>query len=83
MLSVRLDPETRRLLNRLARERRASRSEIVREGIRLLAERDQGSGSENPYEAIRDLIGTVHGGPSDLSERTGQKFHELLKRKRR
>ena len=31
-----------------------------------------------PYEAIADLIGCVKGGPSDLSENTGEKFRDLL-----
>jgi hypothetical protein len=30
------------------------------------------------YEAMRDFIGIVKGGPPDLSERTGEKFTALL-----
>ncbi len=35
-----------------------------------------------PYEAIADLIGCVKGGPPDLSERTGERFRELLTQKK-
>jgi Arc/MetJ-type ribon-helix-helix transcriptional regulator len=83
MLSVRLDPETRKLLNRLARERRTSRSEIVRQGIRLVANQGEMPAVVRPYDLIRHLVGSVDGLPADLSERTGEKFYELLKRQRR
>lgn len=83
MLTVRLDPETRKLLNRLAKEQGVSRSDIVRTGIRLVAEHHETSRESNPYERIRHLIGSARGGPPDLSERTGEKFREILSRKRR
>lgn len=35
-----------------------------------------------PYEAIADLIGCVKGDPPDLSENTGEKFRELLSRRK-
>lgn len=77
-LSVRLDDDTRKLLNRLARESRVSRSEVVRRGIRLLAENDDQGDEAIPYDKIRHLIGSIRGGPADLSERTGKNFRKIL-----
>jgi Arc/MetJ-type ribon-helix-helix transcriptional regulator len=82
-LSVRLDDETKRLLNRLARSRRASRSEVVRQAIHALAKEDPATEEFNPYEQIKDLIGSVKGGPPDLSTRGGQYFREILLEKKR
>jgi Arc/MetJ-type ribon-helix-helix transcriptional regulator len=82
MLSVRLDPETRKLLVQLARKHKVSRSELVRRGLHLLAEQDRTSRETEPFNAIRHLIGRVDGGAKNLSERTGARFRELLSRKR-
>jgi hypothetical protein len=82
-LSVRLDEETRRLLTRLARARRLSRSELVRRGIHLLAQNDPNTQEANPYQLLRHLIGRVHGGPPDLSERTGARFRKILTERKR
>ena len=75
--SVRLDPKTRRALDRLAKSKSKTKSEIVREAIELLAERE----TQRPYDQVSDLIGCVSGGPPDLSEDTGGKLRELLVRK--
>ena len=75
--SVRLDPKTQRALDRLARSNSKTKSEIVREAIELLAEKE----TQRPYEKVSDLIGCVTGGPPDLSEDTGGKLRELLARK--
>ncbi len=82
MLTVRLDPETRKLVAELARKYRVSRSEVVRRGLRLLAEQERHSAASEPFAALRHLIGRVSGGRRDLSEKTGARFRELLSRKR-
>jgi len=82
-LSVRLDDETRRLLTKLARARRTSRSEVVRQAIRALAKEDPATEEFNPYEMIKDLIGSVKGGPPDLSTRGGEYFRQILLEKKR
>ena len=81
-LSVRLDDDTRRLLSRLARARRTSRSEVVRQAIRALAKEDPATEEFNPYEMIKDLIGSVKGGPPDLSTRSSEYFREYLLEKK-
>jgi len=72
--SVRLDPETERALEQLARSRSVSKSEVVRQAIELLAAQAQ----EAPFDRVADLIGCVRGGPPDLSEDTGKRFRQLL-----
>lgn len=82
--SVRMDAETQRLLEDLARERGSTKSEIVREAVRLAARRRPRSRiAESPYDAFRGVIGSVRGGPPDLSERTGGRFRKLLLDRRR
>ncbi|HEY6323447.1 MAG TPA: CopG family transcriptional regulator [Thermoanaerobaculia bacterium] len=70
--SVRLDPETERALEQLARSRSVSKSEVVRQAIELLAARER----QAPFDRVADLIGSVRGGPPDLSEQTGKRFRE-------
>ena len=72
--SVRLDPETERALEQLARSRSVSKSEVVRQAIELLASQER----QAPFDRVADLIGCVRGGPSDLSEETGKRFHQML-----
>ncbi len=83
-MSVRMDAETERLLENLARERGSTKSEIVREAVRLAARRRPRSRTARPLQdAFRGLIGSVRGGPPDLSERTGERFRKLLLDRRR
>ena len=80
--SVRLDSETERLLEELARENGSSKSEAIRVAIRLAAStRRRARRSRSPYNAFRGAIGVARGGPRDLSERTGEKFRRMLAEK--
>jgi len=77
--SVRMDAETERLLEGLARELGATKSEVIREAVRLAAaRRRRPRRAPRPYDALRGLIGSVRGGPPGLSERTGERFRRLL-----
>lgn len=83
-MSVRMDAETERLLENLARERGSTKSEIVREAVRLAARRRPRSRTaKRLQDAFRRVIGSVRGGPPDLSERTGERFRKLLLDRRR
>jgi Arc/MetJ-type ribon-helix-helix transcriptional regulator len=82
-LSVRLDSETKRLLTRLARSQRVSRSEVVRRAIRALAKDDAETAGVSVYDQIKDLIGVASSGRSDLSENTGEKFYQIVAEKHR
>jgi predicted DNA-binding protein len=72
--SIRLDPSTDRTLDVLAKRYSISKSALVRRAIEDLLAREDLS----PYERVSDLIGSVSGGPEDLSERTGDKLRALL-----
>ena len=83
-VSVRLDAKTEGLVNRLARQRGQTKSEVIREAIKTLATSKGGRKKPvRPYEVIAHLIGCAHGGPRDLSERAGDKFRELLLERRK
>jgi hypothetical protein len=86
-LSVRMDARTESLLGRLARKRRQTKSEVIRDAIGVLAKQEEkGTEKKRPYDLVAHLIGCVKGGPRDLSVRTGEKFRQMLverSRKRR
>ena len=79
-LSVRLDARTESLIGRLARKRRQTKCTVIRDAIGTLAkqEEEQGAGKKRPYDRFAHLIGSVKGGPRDLSVRTGEKFRQML-----
>ena len=79
-LPLRLDPKTRQRLERIARRKQLSKSEVVRQAIDAWADRQEPVAS--PYEVLSDLIGVVRRGKSDRSARTGLGFAELLKKRR-
>lgn len=83
--SVRLDSKTEGMVSRLARKTGLTKSEIIRKAVGVyVAGRGQAEVPLPPYEAMAHLIGSVGGGPKDLSERTGERFRKLLlTRKRR
>jgi predicted DNA-binding protein len=80
-LTLRLDDKTRKRIVRIARRKRLTTSEVVRQAIEAWAERHEPVAS--PYEAVKDLIGVVHGGNPKGSLQTGRQFTKLLKRRRR
>jgi len=78
-VSVRLDSKTESLVNRLARRTGRTKSEVIREALKVFARAEaDGEARPGPYEAIAHLIGCARGGPKDLSERTGEKVRKLL-----
>lgn len=78
-LSVRLDGKTESLIGRLARRRRQTKSEVIRDAIGALAKQEEkGASTERPYDRVAHLIGCVKGGPRDLSVDAGKKFHRVL-----
>ncbi len=79
-LTLRLDEKTRKRIARIASRKQVSTSEVVRRAIEAWTELQEPVAS--PYEAIKDLIGVVHGGNPRGSVRTGRRFTKLLKRRR-
>ena len=83
-LTVRVDPKTERLIQRLARMRGRSKSDLIRDAIGILAKQEQEQDRmERPYEAVQDLIGSLRGGPPDLSMQTGNRFRRMLQDRHR
>ena len=81
-VSVRLDAHTEAMLRRLARVRRASRSEVIRLAIETLAGRSASSRDGTLYERMKPSIGSWDSGGRNLSRDTGRRFRELLHRRR-
>jgi Ribbon-helix-helix protein, copG family len=79
-LTLRLDAKTRKRIERIARRRQVSVSEVIRLAIAAWAEQQEPIAA--PYEAIADLIGVVHGGIPDRSTRMRPRFSEVLKKRR-
>jgi Arc/MetJ-type ribon-helix-helix transcriptional regulator len=83
-INVRLDRRLEALLDRLARNRRRSRSDVVRESIAALARRkDAGDGrGKTPYELMRPFIGRVRAGGSLLAGDLNARIAEMVRKKR-
>lgn len=83
-LTVRLTPRTERALDALAKRRRLSRSDVVREALmRYAAEEATGQGEGDAYEAWSDVIGTVSLGARDPARTTGEQFTDIVRRRSR
>jgi Arc/MetJ-type ribon-helix-helix transcriptional regulator len=77
--TVRLDPETLRLMRRLVRQTGRTKSEIIRDAIRRLGAGDRADAApRTAYEAMEHAIGCWSSGGAGLSEQTGRKFRALL-----
>jgi hypothetical protein len=83
-LSVRLDAKTESLIGRLARKRRQTKSEVIRDAVGVLARQEEhGSDGQRPYDKVAHLVGSVKGGPRNLSVQSGEKFRQMLLDRRR
>ena len=81
--NVRLPARLERLVSRVAKERGATKSEVIRNVLAMLEEEGQKArGGATPYQAMKHLIGCASGGPSDLSAEPGKKFRGMLLRRR-
>jgi hypothetical protein len=80
ILSVRLDDEQRRAIARVAKARKMTLSEVVRDAVDAML--TQAAASLRPYDGWKRVLGKAEGLPPDLSENTGRKFTELLLRRR-
>ncbi len=81
--SVRLPETIEQLVTRIARRRRQTKSEVIRQALMALGrEGHEGTRHPTPYGAMKHLIGCASGGPPDLSVKTGEKFRTLLRGRR-
>ena len=72
-LTVRLSPKTERALNALAKRRRMSRSDVVREALARY-EAETTEELSRPYDAWLDVICVVGLGARDPARTTGEQF---------
>jgi predicted DNA-binding protein len=79
-ITLRLDPDLRQRVTRIARRKRTTTSNVLREAITTWVQREESAGSV--YESIKDLVGIVHGGDPNLSTDMGKKFTQLLRGRR-
>lgn len=77
-LNVRIDPQTAAFLERVARERGLSKSEVVREALAVLRKQSANTSDVPLHIRVAHLIGSWDSGGMHLSERTGEKFARLL-----
>ena len=77
-ISIRLDDRLLNRLRALARRRRVQQSTLVREALLALLEPSTRILAERPYDRIRDLVGSLSGGPRDLGRRHREYLRELI-----
>lgn len=87
-LTVRLNPRTERTLNTLAKQRRLSRSDVVREALaRYEAGDGDGDAADRPYDAWLDIIGVVSLGARNAgrsaARTTGEQFTTIVRQQAR
>jgi predicted transcriptional regulator len=79
-LTVRLSPKTERALNALAKRRRLSRSDVVRDALmRYDSDESREKMADRPYDAWLDVIGVVR----DRARTTGEQLTIILRRQAR
>lgn len=82
-ISVRLSAQEERLITRVAKRRGETKSDVIRSAIVALTKEEHPNPVRlTPYDAMKHLIGCASGGPPDLSVRTGERFREVLLRRR-
>lgn len=82
-ISVRLPARLERMVARVAKERGATKSEVICSALTALEDESRAAHARpTPYAAMKHLIGCASGGPPDLSVETGKKFRDLLRRRR-
>lgn len=77
-ISVRLHEPLLKRLNREARKRQVRRSDLVREAIEAFLSREAAGINNLPYERVRDLVGSLSGGPPDLGEQHRKYLLDLI-----
>jgi hypothetical protein len=67
ILSIRLSKAESRALRARARTEGVSQATLIRRALRAYGTTPETAGSKCGYDCIKHLLGTQHGGPSDLS----------------
>lgn len=77
-ISVRLHEPLLKRLNREARKRQVRRSDLVREALEAFLSREAAGINNLPYERVRDLVGSLSGGPPDLGKQHRKYLLDLI-----
>ncbi len=78
-VSVRLDKETEKLLNKTSRLMSVPKSKVMKDSIREYCSRIVTRKKISPYELAKDLIGKEGSGRGDLSMRGEEILRELFR----
>jgi hypothetical protein len=82
-ISLRLPASLLNELDRRARVSRQSRSDVIRDILEgHLRVSRSGTPADHPYGRVRDLVGSVAGGPIDLGRRSREYLVELVRDRR-
>jgi hypothetical protein len=84
-LTVRLSPNTERTLNTLAKRRRQSRSDVVRDALAHYGAAMAGSdaGGRRPFDAWVDVIGVINCGVRAVGRTTGEQMTAIVREQAR
>jgi len=77
-LNVRIDPQTAAFLERVARERGLTKSEVVRQALVTLQKQEKPPTRQSLSVRLAHIIGSWDSGGMNLSERTGERFAQML-----
>lgn len=81
-ISLRLPELLLKRIDREARKRRIRRSDLVRQVLEAFVNGEAATISGRPYDLIRDLAGSLSGGPPDLGERHREYLRGLIRDRR-
>ena len=83
-MTVRSSAKTERAVNALARRRRQTRSDVVRDALEHYTTTNGGDPSRGrPYDAWLDVIGVISTGARDRERTTGEQFTAIVRAKAR
>jgi Arc/MetJ-type ribon-helix-helix transcriptional regulator len=79
-LTVRLTDELEAGVETLARKLRRKRSDVVRIALERLLREEEGTAGDTPYEQVKDLLGSVESGITDLGSNHREHLKSRLRR---
>jgi hypothetical protein len=79
-LTVRLPDDLGNNISMLARKLRLKRSDIVRMALERFVKQAEGKDEESPYDRVKNLLGSVSSGISDLGESHREHLVKKFKR---
>jgi hypothetical protein len=82
-MTVRLSARTERAVTALARSRRQTRSDVVRDALEHYTATNGSDARGRPYDAWLDVIGVVDIGARDRGLTTGEQFTVIAREKAR